>query len=77
MRILQGPFGLTKLDFYEGEAAKPKIKRDRAVMVTSGYFVTVDNAHRRLADGYFTGPEEEWEQAEQWLLDMVVLRSKE
>lgn len=76
MRILEGPFGLTKLDFYEGEATEPKIKRERAVMVTNGYFVTVDNAHRRLEDGYFSGTEEEWEQAKQWLLDMVALRSE-
>ena len=77
-RIEKGPFGLHKIDFYRGVAEAMRVERVPAVFADNGTYVTVTNAHGlRLADCYFNGTEEEWEQAEQWLRDMVALRSEE
>ena len=78
-RIEKGPFGLHKLDFYAKRSpVELCISRRESLFAQNGTYVTVTNAHGlRLADCYFNGTEEEWEQAEQWLRDMVALRSEE
>lgn len=79
MRISECPFGLHRLDFYAKRSLVGlRIDRIAALFADNGTYVTVTNAHGlRLADCYFNGTEEEWEQAEQWLRDMVALRSEE
>lgn len=77
-RIEKGPFGLHKIDFYRGVAEAMRVERTHAMFEENGDFVKVNNAdYVRLADCYFNGTEEEWEQAEQWLRDMVAFRSEE
>ena len=79
MRISECPFELNRLDFYAKRSLVGlRIDRIAALFADNGTYVTVTNAHGlRLADCYFNGTEEEWEQAEQWLRDMVALRSEE
>ena len=79
MRISECPFGLHRLYFYAKRSLVGlRIDRTASLYAVNGTYVTVTNAHGlRLAYCYFNGTEEEWEQAEQWLRDMVALRSEE
>ena len=79
VRVAECPFGLHKMDFYRvGSTAGLCIRRREALFAANGTYVTVTNAkYERLADCYFKGTEEDWPKAQQWLQDMLVLRSEE
>ena len=79
MRIQECPFGLHRLDFYAARSPVGLcINRHEALFTENGSYIDITNAkYERLADCYFKGTEEDWPKAEQWLRDMVTLRSEE
>jgi hypothetical protein len=75
--VKEGPHGLHYILFVDGPFSELHIEREPAMFSGNGYWWRVNNALRmNLANGYFNGDEDTWEQAKQWLFDMVTLRSR-
>jgi hypothetical protein len=75
--VKEGPHGLHQFMFTDGPFSDLHIEKEPAMFSGNGYWWKVNNAWgMNLANGYFNGDEADWEQAKQWLFDMVTLRSK-
>ena len=78
MRLREGPFGLHTLDFYGRGVCDADVRRNSSADRPKRlYYVSAYDDARLLVDGFFQGPEEDWPKAQQWLQDMLVLRSGE